>query len=317
MVTKELMDKTGIHLPDAHFDARLMADLAKAGVLENCFDNAGVPFCMTVEAEQMGAAVNYGTALYEPHVTGYAIGSSADVGKLRPMDLTSGRAKTVLDAISILSEEMPDVPVTGNLTGPVSLATSLLDPVVFYKEMRKKRSDALALVDFVTDQLIAFGREMVRHGADVIVIADPSGTGEILGPKHFPDFVVRPVNRILDAVRSEGDVRTIVHICGRMADVFDEADTIECDALSFDAIVPMQTAKAHITRRLVMGNVSTYTIEMGDPERVRTLARKCAKDGSDIIAPACGLGMKSPLANVQAVLAALKEDSSPREDIYA
>ena len=69
MVTSDLMDAVNIYLPDAHREARKMADLAKAVYEKGCFENYGVPFCMTVEAEEMGASVDLGTNIYEPHVT--------------------------------------------------------------------------------------------------------------------------------------------------------------------------------------------------------------------------------------------------------
>ena len=49
MVTKELQDVAGVYLPEAHTDARMMADLAKAIVDQGCFENYGVPFCMFPE----------------------------------------------------------------------------------------------------------------------------------------------------------------------------------------------------------------------------------------------------------------------------
>ena len=72
--------------------------------------------------------------------------------------------------------------------------------------------------------------------------------------------------------------------------------------------VPMKEARANLKDRVLMGNVSTFALEFGEQEKVRTLAKGCVKSGSDIISPACGLGMKSPLANVQAILKCLKED---------
>ena len=51
MVTSALMDACGVSLPQAHCDARQMAVLAKAVYDFGCFENVGVPFCMTVEAE--------------------------------------------------------------------------------------------------------------------------------------------------------------------------------------------------------------------------------------------------------------------------
>ena len=57
MITSELMDTCGVTWPEAHTDAEMMAKLALANYENGCFENVGVPFCMTVEAEAMGAEV--------------------------------------------------------------------------------------------------------------------------------------------------------------------------------------------------------------------------------------------------------------------
>ena len=69
--------------------------------------------------------------------------------------------------------------------------------------------------NYITDQLIAFGRAQIEAGADVIAISDPSGTGEILGPKYFEEFAVTYINRLLNGLQKE-KLGTIVHICGQM-----------------------------------------------------------------------------------------------------
>ncbi len=306
MVTSELMEAVKIYLPEAHTDAEKMAALAKAVYEKECFENYGVPFCMTVEAEEMGAETDLGSNVYEPHVIRYAIDSVSEYQKLSPVDLGSGRAKVVLDAIRILKKEDSDVPIVGNLTGPVSTASSVMEPVVVYKELRKKNREAHAYMEFITEQLILFGRAQIEAGADVIAVSDPSGTGEILGPRYFEEFAVTYINRLLDALQEE-KMGTIVHICGQMSPVYREVDLIHSNVLSFDSVVSMKEAREHLRPRVLMGNVSTYALEFGDQAKVRTLTAGCVKNGSDIISPACGLGMKSPLANVQAILACLKE----------
>lgn len=306
MITADLMDRVQVFLPEAHQDARQMAELAKAVYEQGCFENYGVPFCMTVEAEEMGAKVDMGTKVYEPHVIGYVMDSVSDYGKLTPVDVTGGRAKVVTDAIRILKEETSGVPIVGNLTGPVSTASSVMEPVNFYKELRKKNKEAHAYMEFITDQLIAFGRAQIEAGADVIAISDPSGTGEILGPKFFKEFAVTYLNKLLDGLKKE-KVGTIVHICGQMHSVYKEINEVHSDVLSFDSVVPMKEARANLRDRVLMGNVSTYAIEFGDPDRVKMLTTSCRRGGSDIISPACGLGMKSPLTNVQAILECLTE----------
>lgn len=306
MVTLDLMREVGIYLPEAHTDARKMADLAKAVYEKGCFENYGVPFCMTVEAEEMGAGVDMGSYLYEPHVIRYVIDSASEYTRLSTVDVSRGRAKVVLDAIRILKEETEGVPIIGNLTGPISTASSVMEPVTFYKEMRRKNREVHAYVEFITEQLIRFGRAQLEAGADVIAISDPSGTGEILGPQYFKEFAVTYINQLLDALQEE-KLGTIVHICGQMRPVYQEVDQLHGDVLSFDSVVPMKEAKEHLKKRVLMGNVSTYALEFGDSEKVKTLTKSCMINGADIISPACGLGMKSPLVNIQVVLECVQE----------
>ena len=107
MITTDLMDEANVSWPEAHLNARMMADLAEANYEKGCFENVGVPFCMTIEAEAMGAQVTMGSKIYEPHVTGYAINSVTEWETITPMSMEEGRAKVVLDAIR-LSEILRD-----------------------------------------------------------------------------------------------------------------------------------------------------------------------------------------------------------------
>lgn len=300
MITAELMDEAGVSWPEAHLDAAMMAELALANYQNGCFENVGVPFCMTIEAESMGAAVTMGSKYVEPHVTGYAIDSVSKWPEITPIDLGRGRAKVVIDAIRILKSKALDAPIIGNITGPVSTASSVMEPTIFYKELRRKREESHRYMQFVTDEIKKFACAQAEAGADVIAISDPSGTGEILGPRLFEEYAVKYINQIIAALK-ERHVATIVHICGQMKNVYSQADMIESNVLSFDSCVAMREARENIKRHVLMGNVSTWAIEFATPEKVRTLASCCRRDGSRIISPACGLGTKSPLANVRAI----------------
>lgn len=303
---RELMEWKQILLPAAHADAKAMADLAAAAYEARCFENYGVPFCMTIEAEELGARVDMGNDCYEPRISEYAISSVCEWQKLRSVAHENARKKVVTDAIGILKQKSDGVPIVANLTGPVSVASSLMEPTVFYKELRKKNQESHELMGFVTGRLIEFGKAQLSAGADVIAISDPSGTGEIMGPKLFEEFTVQYINALLAGLREAfPDIPAIVHICGRMHKVYGLLNKLECDALSFDALVNLVQARGHLPKHAIMGNVSTYAIEHGTPEKVARLAQKAALDGADIVAPACGLGNSSPLANLQAMLIGL------------
>lgn len=313
MVTTDLVQQYEMAFSEAHHHPEMMATLSEAVYDTGCYENLGVPFCMTVEAEQFGASVQWGDNSIEPHVSSYVIDSVAEWDQLPKVDHQKGRSKVVLDAIQLLKAKGRDAAIIGNVTGPISTASSILEPVVFYKELRKKNEAAHQFMDIVTDVLVEFACLQVEAGADIIALSDPSGTGEILGPKLFKEFMVPYLNRITEAVRAKG-AHTIVHICGQMKNVYSEVQLVQADALSFDALVNLAEAKSNLENRRIMGNVSTYALEFAEAHKIQALTLQCIQQGADILSPACGLGMKTPLSNVQMMLETVKGDYRHAED---
>lgn len=304
-ITKGVMDRANIYLPEAHSNAKLMADLAYEVVQSGCFENIGLPFCMTVEVENMGAEVDMGDIAFEPRVKEYLINTVDDFNKIPYFEL-KGRGKVVIDAIKILKERDLDYPIIGNISGPISVATSLIEATVFYKELRKNRENSHKFMEKIRDFLIDYAIQQIEAGVDIIAISDPSGTGEILGPKYFEEFALKYLNELLDEINKKG-IPTIVHICGRMQKVFDLLKELRCNVLSFDAIVSIKEARKALPNHLIMGNVSTYSLEFSNPEKISSLTKHSQKSGADIIAPACGLGMRSPIENIQEILKTVSE----------
>ena len=310
MIITELMEETGIDWPEAHLDAEKMADLAGAVESKGLFENVGVPFCMTVEAESLGATVNMGDKKFEPRVVDYVLTSVVDHDDLKLGAVNEGRAKVNTDAISILKERKPDVPVIGNLAGPVSVASSIMEPTVYYKELRRSPREAHLYMEKVTQQILDFGVAQIRAGADIIAISDPSGTGELLGPKFFKEYAVTYNNMLIDGLRAEApEVPVILHICGHMHSVYEELKLLNADAYSFDAIVSIRDLRKHMPGKVLMGNISSFGLESSDPQRVETMTRSVMKAGIDIVSPACGLGTTSTMENIQTILKTVKAES--------
>ena len=306
MLTEETMDLCHTYWPEAHSDPVLMARLAAAPFAAGLFDNIGVPFCMTVEAEAMGSAVDLGDRQTEPRVTAYAIASVEQWDKLSPVTGDRGRAKVVLEALPLIRAQHPQAAVIGNLTGPISLASSLVDANAFYKELRKKPQAAHALMDFVTDNLITFGRAQIQAGAEFIVISDPSGTGEILGPRLFEEYALPCLNRLCQALRHLCS-GVIVHICGQLRTVYPQLAQLESDAISVDAAVSLEKLRENVPGKVVMGNVSTFALAAGKSDTIRSLCRGCLRSGADILAPACGLGTTTALSSIRILMETVKE----------
>ena len=303
----EVMEQTGRRLPEGHQDADLMAQIALDVHEQTGFENFGLPFCMTVEAEVAGSAISLGSLSCEPKIEKEAYSSVTDV-EFRDVDdmLRSGRIPVVLAAIEKLSKSHPHIPVTGTLTGPISLAASLVDPVTFYKELHTKRERSHEVLDYVSNFLAAFAERMVERGASCIAIGDPSATGEILGPRTFKEYAIKYVNRIADRVHIAG-APLILHICGNLNSVKRLLPELRADAVSTDAMVSLPRLKEEYPVLVTMGNVSTYLLQSGDPEKVKDTTARLVREGVNIIAPACGLSTSTPLRLIRALTEAAKE----------
>ncbi|KXG77413.1 Uroporphyrinogen decarboxylase [Fervidicola ferrireducens] len=307
MAVLEVMMATGYAWPKAHLYPKDMAMLS-LGVRDLAeIENVGVPFCMTVEAEAMGAQIDIGTETTEPRVASYPIQQIEEWEKLPSLTENHYRVSVVLEAISILKERCPETPVIGNITGPISLATSLIEPMVFFRALRRKPKVALDFLDFVTENLIVFARAMLKAGADIINIADPSGTGEILGPETFSEAVVPYLNKITEAIHASSGY-AIVHICGRLSPVLPELKKLEAPVLSIDAVTALRKVKENLPEKVIMGNVSTYLLGKADPQKVAKAAKMSIKQGAGILAPACGISPLTPLENIRAMARVVKGD---------
>jgi len=303
----DIMERTGHTLPEAHFDDALMAALAGDVCEATGFENLGIPFCMTVEAELLGSEIDAGTLACEPKITREVFPSVAKVEFHDVKSLVaSGRIQTVAAAAHRLAASHPDLPVIASLTGPMSTTASIVDPMTFLKELRKDPEGSHRALAYVTDLLVEFSRLALESGATVIAIGDPTATGEILGPKMFETFAVKYLNELIDRVHAFG-APVILHICGDMNKVRSLLPELHSDALSTDAMVSLKALKAEYPQITTMGNLSTYLLQSGSAEKVAHRARELVRNGVDIISPACGLSTSTALGNVAAMTAAVKE----------
>lgn len=303
----EVMTKTGHKLPEGHHDAMIMAELAKDVHDATGFENFGIPFCMTVEAEVLGSEINYGTLACEPKIEKEVFSSVSDVvfKQLGSMEKNK-RVNSILEAINSLSNRYTDIPIIGSLTGPVSTAASIVDPIPFLKELRKKASDSHKVLDYTSNHIIELAKLMIESGANVISIADPTATGEILGPKLFDEYAVKYLNKVVDVIHAM-NIPVIVHICGKMNAVNKYIPNIKSDAISTDAFVSLKHLKEEYPKLTTMGNLSTFLLESGEQENIAKQTKRLVNDGINIIAPACGLSTSTPIKNIETMTKVVKE----------
>lgn len=289
-----------------NLDPNTMTITANKIFNETGFENLGVPFAMVAEAEPLGIKIDKGSKLVEERVVEYNTEALENImEKYNVIPEESNRMRIVIEAVSRLKNER--VPVIGNITGHISTASSVVDPLVIFKMLRKQPERAYSFLRYINAYLIKYAREMVKAGADVITISDPSATGEILGGKNFEHFAVPLYKEIVKEIHAL-NVPVIIHICGRADTIIDGLNAIGANALSFDSIMSMRYAKSRLNTKL-MGNVSTQLLHTGDKEKIVSITNNCIASGVDIVSPACGLSMATPINKLWTMTEYVKEGS--------
>lgn len=301
-VTELLEDIRGNH--NSEVDAMVEAAL-KVRELTG-FENLGVPFDMTVESEPLGACVDLGDKEVEPRVTRYSDEAIEHIISTRQVD-PYGENRMAVTLASLRKLKNDEIPLIGNVTGHFSTATSVIDPLVIFKLLRTDPDKALVFFKFINDYSVEYAIEMVKAGADVIAVSDPTATGDILGSKYFAKFAAPFYQSFIESLHSY-NVPVIVHICGNANSIIGSLNSVGADALSFDSIVNMRAARGQVKTAL-MGNVNTQLLHTGTEEKIRSITANCMDSGVDIVAPACGLSMATPVHNLRAMTDLVRKGS--------
>ncbi len=306
----ELMDVVGAPWPEAHTNPELMAKLAIANHELSGLEAVRIPYCLTVLVEAMGCEINMGTKNRQPSVTDHPYPKDLE-GAAIPADLLQrGRIPAVLEAIKIIREKVgPDVPIIGGMEGPITVASDLVSVKSFMKWSIKKTDLFEQALDLATEAAIMYANAMVEAGADIISVADPVASPDLMSPDSFKKFLQARLQKFSSSVNSV----TILHICGNVNQILSYMADCGFEGLSVEEKIgsPKKAKEVIGNRARFVGNVSSpFTLLPGPVEKIKAEARQALVEGVDVLAPGCGIAPMTPLENIKAMVAA-------RDEFYA
>lgn len=303
----ELMDKVGAPWPEAHTDPELMAKLAIANHELSGLEAVRVPYCLTVLAEAMGCEVNMGTKNRQPSVTAHPYPKDLEGLSMPENLLGTKRIPVVLEAIKIIKEKVgPDVAVIGGMEGPVTLASDLSSVKSFMKWSLKKPDLFGQILDFATEATIAYANAMVEAGADIISVADPVASPDLMSPDTFKSDLESRLQKFSGNVNSV----TVLHVCGNVNPILNYMADCGFEGVSVEEkIGSAKKAKEVIGNRArFVGNISSpFTLLPGPIDKIKAESKQALEDGVDVLAPGCGIAPMTPLENIKAMVAARDE----------
>jgi len=272
------------------------------------FENYGVPFCEAREGVSFHLKLNLDEKLDRSKITKYDEYILDHLEKIKINH--SKRSIVVLEAISKLKNNK--IPVIGNITGPMSMAISIIESKKYYEMMKKDKDKAMKFLEILTDYIITFSEEMIDNGADIIALSDPYATRESLGKKIFEEFLVSMYKKISKAIHIKKS-KLIIHVCGRSQRILESLTYLDADALSFDSVVGIRQAK-EIIKVPIMGNISTQLLDQGKKRIVRLSTKLVIEDRCDIISPSCKLSMSTPIENLKVMTEEVKKINITNND---
>ncbi len=304
IVCHELMDRVGIYFPEAHRDARQMAELAAAGYEVLGFDTIMPEFSVQQEAAALGCEVDWGNRDMMPDAKTHPVKEIEDI--VIPDNLLEEPSiKVVLEAISLLRKEYADhIAIVGKVMGPWTICYHVVGVQDFLLMTITEPDKVRRFLDAYKEVTVTFANAQLQAGADAVVLPDHA-TGDLVSPKTYDEFLV-PVHR---EMLSRIGGPTILHVCGNCIDRLGIFAEEGYDAYHFEWQVDAREAVRIVNGRMsLVGNISnTQALLRGTPEDVYQQARYAIGAGVDILAPECAIPLQTPVANLKAIVVAAEE----------
>jgi len=237
-----------------------------------------------------------------------------DIKKVnRPDVLKDGRLPVYLEATEIAVREVgSEVCVSTVLAGPFTTAAALRPIDLFIRDLRKNKEWVHELLGICAQAGIKFIDEILKRKSLPIVV-EPIGSGSLVSPAHFREFVAPYLKRLADHVHANGGgLPAVLHICGKTKPNWEAMLGADFDIWSLDAVDMGEARQAAGHRVVLVGNVIPANLLKNTPEQIDAEARiVCEKAmGSPrgfILGSGCEVPIETPPANVDALINAARK----------
>ena len=302
-VTAEGMSNEGLVFHETHNDANKMAKAAASTFKLSGLPSAVVPLDLYVEAEALGAVINFrADREFEfPQVKRAGLfGSVKEITKETIKVLNKGRINLVCVAIKLLREEIGnDVVIGGMIPGPYTLLLLVADVKNMFIEMKKEPqavTDALLLLSsFLAEVGIAYK----NAGADFITIHDMGGSPAFIGPVKYEQFALPAEKLLIEKLPKP----RVLSVCGNVTKSLHLLSQTGADAISLDQTVDLTAARLALKDTLLFGNLDPVeTLSRGDSAQIAEAVIRAKEAGVDAIWPGCDLVVQTPIQNIKAMM---------------
>lgn len=190
--------------------------------------------------------------------------------------------------------------------GPFTLAGLLYGAENLLRDCLRNKEAVRYLLDFALELYIKNVEDVVAAGADMVSIAEPTASGDMISKKVFVELALPYLQKAYDWINAKGRIGSL-HICGKTDDRLDTIADTGTRIFSMDYKVSLEKAREILGGKVVLaGNIDPVSVmQMGDPE---TIKKACADNitqvggAAYIMMPGCGLPPATPVGNIRAMV---------------
>ncbi len=303
-----VLDKYGIVFSRAHRNPELMAKAAAGMYKEFGFECAVVPFDLGVEAEALGAKMNYYDeveGLLYPTIKEKSVKTIDDIRI--PADIeNAGRIPVVTEAIRLIRKELGDEVAIGTyVLGPFTLAGQVKELDELLEESFLEPEKTNKMLEKLSEFIIKVAWIYKGAGADYFTLREMGATSDVLSPKSFKSLIKPHQIRIV----SEMPRPCILHICGDTNSIVQDMADCGANAVSVDQKNCIaETRKKLGSESIILGNLDPIKVlHKGKPEDVKPAVTESFKGGASAVWPGCDIWPEVPKSNMEELIGALKE----------
>jgi len=301
--TVEQMKIMDSYFPEAHYMSDKMYELSRANYEVLGYDIIMPVFSVVIESFALGCEVKWGRPDMMPQIIGKLWKDYSDI-IINPGFMDNYAVKAVLECITRLKKNYPDIAIAGKVFGPWTLSYHFFGVEDFLIKTITNPVEVHDILNKLTKVTLRFADAQIQAGADIITVADHA-TKDLCSPLAYRDFLI-PIHSIL---AKEIKAPVMLHICGDTADRIEYIAQTGLSSFHFESKVDACKAVETAAGRMAMiGNINnSSTLLFKKPQDVRKEVQYAIKCGLDIIGPECAVPLTTPLENLKEIASATKE----------
>lgn len=306
-VTAAGLAHSGARFSSVHADAQLLAAAAATSLNVFGLASVSVPLDLCVEAEALGAQVDFCAAAEPPQ---YPRVPQFPLTKLTELQIDPrpvaelGRVNVVVQAIRLLVQSAGQQALVGAwVPGPFTLALYLVDGEALLNQIVEEPAAVSASLAQLADFIARVGRAYLDAGADFITVHEMGGSPGYVGLRTFRRVVQAPLQQLLQALPAP----RVLSMCGKLDAALGLLAGLAAEAINIDHLTDAAAARAALAPgQLLFGNIDPEgVLAHGTPAQVRAAVLTAAAH-VDAIWPGCDLDLSAPDANLLAMVAAAR-----------